>query len=182
MGNSNSIKTVAFKLWGDIELIDELGTFETKSTSFSFHNMTKRTGENFYTVNFEQKLINKFVLPKYKPIPPIKLDSIEKKQEEILGYLCDIVEIDSTKLWIYKGLILKQTISTDNIKMISTAISIVLNTKELEKKLQLPNFKDEYNKSNESINDNKAYTLEGVDISDLVEGVEVIQSIIDGAN
>ncbi len=182
IGNSNSIKTVAFKSWGDIELIDELGTFEMKGTSFSFHNMTKRAGENFYTVNFEQKRINTFVLPKYKPLLPIKSDSIAKKQEKILSYLCDIVETNSTKLWIYKGLILKQMISTDDIKMISTATSIVFNTKQLEKKLQLPNFKNEYNKSNESVNDNKAHTLEGVDISDLVEGVEVIQSLIDASN
>ena len=57
---------------------NKLGTFETKSTSISFHNITKRAGENYYMVNFEQKRINTFVLPKYKLLLPIKSGSNEK--------------------------------------------------------------------------------------------------------
>ena len=171
---SNTIKTLVFKNFGAVELIEEIGYVQSGKNSFAIHTMSKRENEIFYTVNFEQKRIDSFPLAKFTPLTNVQTD----KYENILAYTCKVIELPTSKLWVHKGIILKQTTRTNEIQTRSRAVKIVFNASLKPELLKLPDFKNENNISDTKVYNKKEHLINGVDISDIIEGAQLIESIL----
>ena len=123
---SGRAKTV-FKDWGATEL--QFNTCETITMGQKEHRreLTKLEAGNVFVVDFNQKMIFKYTPSMLANSNYMDLTQSSKemmaamggqkiKDEEFMGYPCEVWELMQVRLWIHKGVVLK---SDSNIRITS---------------------------------------------------------------
>lgn len=147
-------KTVVFKDWGTVEVVEEKKTENNMGQESETHNMSKFDNGMTYTVNFESKKIfksdqkgmlsglsagNENMAETGKEM----LESMGGKkigEEKIQSYKCEIWEVMGQKIWLYKGLTLRMEVDVMGIKTLEEATKIEFNTSISSGQLELPDF------------------------------------------
>lgn len=152
MGFSTSAKgkgTLYFKNWGKTELRKDEITQQSFGSSETEKTMTKLDKNILYSVDFDDKVIIKHDISKIKNNPEFMItdkstfkENGAKKigSEKILGYRCDIWEMQGQKIWLYKGIPLKIVAEVMGVKTIESATKAKFNVSIPNSNFNLPNF------------------------------------------
>ncbi len=166
-----------FKDWGAIELVEEKSTKTTHTNIFGkkktevthSHTMSKLNNGESYSVDFDKKVIflrRDMAMDMAKAFQPnadagkvgkSMLESIGGKKigtEKILGYTCDVWDVNGAKQWMYKGVVLKLKITVMGITTLKEATSAKFNTTVAQSHFKLPDFKIQ---KEEGFLDNQTY-------------------------
>ncbi len=142
-----------FKEWGNTELkeINEKNVAMGQTTTS--HNIMKIDHGTVYNVNEEDKVIIKSDIAMLKQmdkegknISSMGKDMMKQMggkkigSEKVLGYLCEIWEIMGSKIWIYKGVVLKIETNMMGIKHLEVATKAKFGVKIPDEKFKLPNY------------------------------------------
>lgn len=145
--SSNGKRSLYFKEWGSIELSDESITQNIMGDKQTTRNMTKLDKKNSYSVDFDNKVIIKTSLDelakKGKLVDKNILKDMDAKKTgtgKVLGFKCDIWNLMDSKVWIYKGVVLKSESSAMGIKTIETAVSAKFGISVPKSKFVLPDY------------------------------------------
>jgi len=147
---SGRAKTV-FKDWGTTEL--QFNTSETVTMGQKEHRreLTKLEQGNVFVVDFNQKVIFKYTPSMLANSNYMDLSQSSKemmtsmggqkiKDEEFMGYPCEVWELMQVRLWIHKGIVLKSDSNIMGIKHTMVATNIDLGASVSESDLKLPDY------------------------------------------
>ncbi len=148
-----------FKDWGAIELTEETSK-ETTEINFlgqkekditNDHAITKIENGMVYTVDFENKKINKIENISMELMKGTDVNKIGKQMletmggkelenEKFKGYDCEVWDLNGNKQYFYKGIQLKSEIEMMGMTTITEATSVKFNTKISDDKFKLPDY------------------------------------------
>jgi hypothetical protein len=177
----STTKTLQFSSWGATELVKENGTITTKYGVFPLHIMYKREAGNVYTVDFDKSVILRQPYSHNATnIQPTRFSAPENvpasKQENILGYPCDVWETSSGKFWNYRGVMLKYEIRNNKSFVRSEAIQADFNRSTVHPELRLPDFP--VTSEREPAQPEEDTLLQDKSVGELIEGAEVINDLL----
>ena len=141
--------SLVFKEYGNIELDEEKKSDTTMGQTETTHKMTKYDKGVVYSVDFNNKVITKL---DYTSMANQDVSKMGKKMmqqmggkkvgdEKFLGYDCEVWTLMGSKLWIYKGVLLKLESSIMGVKSTKVATKAEFNIKIDDAKFKLPDFK-----------------------------------------
>lgn len=150
---SKGSKKIAFKEWGNVEMIE---TDETTTTTMQGtekrHSLTKFDNMNLYSVDEKNKIIIKnetfhdSYVQSNKNFTQYGRDMLKKNggkligHEKILGYPCEVWEWNGAKIWVYKGVMLQVESSVMGVSTKETAIKAQFNTSIPTSRFALPKY------------------------------------------
>lgn len=174
-------KTLQFSSWGAAELVEENGTITTEYGVFPLHTMYKHDTANVYTVDFDSGVILRqpysHNATNAEPTRfPASENASASKQENVLGYPCDVWETSTGKFWNYRGVMLKYEIRNQTTFMKSEAIRADFNRSSVQTALKLPNFP--VRGKRKPPKQEKETLLQDTSVGDLIEGAEVINALL----
>ncbi len=160
--SGHGVSKLYFKDWGAVELQEE--QFEQTTAIKMFgqnqvqkdktHKMSKLDNGVSYSVDFKAKKIYKMQDPAmgfFKSFAKGDVaGSVEEMMksmgakktgtEKILGYPCDVWDMNGVKIWMYKGVPLKSATNIGGIKYVSEAVKAEFGGKVPEKYFRLPDY------------------------------------------
>ncbi|MEA1914257.1 MAG: hypothetical protein U9N30_02975 [Campylobacterota bacterium] len=138
---------LTLKEWGAVETMEETLSQSSMGQTDTTHTLTKIDHDSVYLVDFDDKTITKVSNPMMKKETAQSgkemLESIGAKkiaQEEILGYPCEVWEGMGSKMWFYKGIMLKSEALSMGINYTMIATDIQINISIEDEQFDLPNF------------------------------------------
>ncbi|NOR27811.1 MAG: hypothetical protein GQ540_04700 [Lutibacter sp.] len=166
-----------FKNWGAVEL-KEVQSAQTTTMKFfgkvktettSTHAINKLDNGESYLADFDKKITyvgRDLAMDMFKKsgtdagkTGENMLESVGGKiigNENVLGYNCDVWDINGAKQWMYKGVVLKIDITVFGIRTLTEATSAKFDVSVSDKNFELPDFpiqKTEGFMSNDEFND-----------------------------
>ena len=141
--------SLVFKEYGNIELNEEKTSNTVMGQTETTHTMTKYDKGVPYSVDFDNKVIiqlndtgmgNQDVSKMGKKMMQ-QMGGKKIGDEKFLGYDCEIWTLMGSKLWFYKGVLLKSKASIMGVKSIKVATKAEFNIKIDDAKFKLPDFK-----------------------------------------
>jgi hypothetical protein len=150
-----------FKDWGATELKEEKSSQITnisilgqkKKDIVKNHTMTKIDHGIVYTVDFDNKVINKMESMGMELMGNEDAGKLGKQMmetmggkkignEKFMGYDCEVWDLHGMKQYLYKGIPLKSEISIMGITTVTEATSAKFDTKVSDSKFKLPEYKE----------------------------------------
>ncbi len=149
--------SLVFINWGVKRIYKENYTKTSTGTIVNMQDIQSLTLDDYgviYNVNFDKNIIEKRVDPLIKQDIKEKKDISSKSTKNwervgssnILGYTCQELQYKDTKKCIYKGIVLKEEKSLDNILMIKEATSISFDKNITDEYFELPTLKKSISK------------------------------------
>lgn len=142
-------KTI-FKDWGKVELQHEEETTTVMGREDRTQELTKIDNGTFYAVDFDDKVIITFSpeMLKNSEYNGIQKGKEMMKQmggkkigeEKVLGYNCEVWEFMQSKIWLHKGILLKQESNIMGTKHTTEATRVKFNVSISDEELKLPDF------------------------------------------
>ncbi|MDD2450402.1 MAG: hypothetical protein PHU67_00635 [Sulfurovum sp.] len=140
-----------FKAWGNIELHTEESSTTTMGRTEQERQMTKIDHGKLFVVDFDERVIYEYTPEmlknsEYEEFAKTAREMIDatggKKigEEKVMGYPCEVWEMMSVKLWLYKGIMLKSEAEIMGIRHTTTATKIDLDIAVSDDDLKLPDF------------------------------------------
>lgn len=140
-----------FKAWGNIELHTEESSTTTMGRTEQERQMTKIDHGKLFVVDFDERVIYEYTPEmlknsEYEEFAKTAKEMIDatggKKigEEKVMGYPCEVWEMMSVKLWLYKGIMLKSEAEIMGIRHTTTATKIDLDIAVSDDDLKLPDF------------------------------------------
>lgn len=147
---SGSARTV-FKAWGEIELSEQKSQTTVMGETEESHAMTKVMNQKLYVVDFDQQIIYEYTPEMLAGSTNSELVNKGKEmmqsqgarkvgEEKFMGYRCEVWEMTGTKVWLYKGVMLKSQTSMMGVTHTTEATKIDFGTSVSKNDLKLPNF------------------------------------------
>lgn len=144
---SKGERTLYFKDWGSLELRDETISQNMMGGVKKTHSLTKIENGSSYSVDFDNRVIIKADLEKLvNKDETINKDILKANNAKkigtgkVLGYRCDIWSMAGSKVWIYKGVVLKTQTTAMGIKSVENAVSAKFNVSIPNDKFRLPDY------------------------------------------
>lgn len=153
--------TLYFKDWGAKELSEEESTQTTKISILGQnkeeveknHSMTKIDHGMVYTVDFDNKKINKMENISMELMKGTDMNKMGKEMlesmggkkignEKFMGYDCEVWDMNGAKQYFYKGIPLKTEMSIMGISTIKEATSVKFDTRVPDSKFDLPDYEE----------------------------------------
>ncbi len=157
--SGNGESTLFFKNYGALELREEESTQTTEINILGkknvntekTHSITKMENGMVYTVDFDNKKINKIenigaVMLKDVDVNKVGKEMLEtmggKKQdnEKYKGYDCEVWDLSGSKQYFYKGIPLKSEVKMMGITTITEVTEVKFDIKVSDDKFKLPDF------------------------------------------
>jgi hypothetical protein len=147
--NSKGSKTLYFKEYGNIEVQESRSSSSSMKESEESHSLTKFENGMVYVVDFRKKVIIKKdmrSLMEDKNMHAMGKDMLKKMggkkigSGKVLGYTCEIWEAMGSKMWLYKGVLLKLESNILGIHTTEIATKANFNTSIPDAKFSLPNY------------------------------------------
>jgi hypothetical protein len=148
-----------FKDWGAKELREEESSQTTKISILGQnkedksknHTITKIENGTVYTVDFDNKKINKMENIGMELMKDTDMNEMGKQMletmggkklgnEKFKGYDCEVWDLNGKKQYFYKGIPLKSEVSIMGITTVTEATSVKFDTKVPDSKFKLPDF------------------------------------------
>jgi hypothetical protein len=150
MQGSGTAKTV-FKEWGAVELHSEESHTVTMGMKEQEKSMTKIDHGKVFHVDFDQKAIYEMSVDEVMNSEEKDLVMAGKEMltsmggkkiadEEFMGYACEVWEVMTVKIWLYKGVMLKSEVDMMGIKNTTVATKIEFDVSILDDQLKLPEY------------------------------------------
>jgi hypothetical protein len=147
---SGSAKTV-FKAWGAVERSEQTSQTSVMGNTQSTHTMTKIMDQKVYVVDFDRQVIYEYTPQMLASSPNSELVNRGKEmmksmgakkigEEDFMGYACEIWQVMGTKVWLYKGIMLKSQTEMMGVTHTSEATRIEFGASVSENDLKLPDF------------------------------------------
>jgi hypothetical protein len=147
---SGSAKTV-FKAWGAVERSEQTSQTSVMGNTQSTHTMTKIMDQKVYVVDFNQRVIYEYTPQMLESSPNQDLAKTGKEmmksmgakkigEENFMGYRCEVWEMMGTKIWLYKGIMLKSHTEMMGVTHTTEATKIDFSASVSEDDLKLPDF------------------------------------------
>lgn len=178
--STQGTKTIAFKNWGNIELLDSIETTKIgQQKPQKQHTMMKFENGKVYGVDFDEKVIYIFdmqtstLMNNNKSYTNFGREMLEKnkakrlKDEKVLGYVCEVWQMMDSKIWIYKGIALKVLSNTNGISYQEEVTKVEFNTSIPAERFALPKYptkevEDTFDESMEGLSDEEKEQLKGL--------------------
>ena len=148
-----------FKDWGAKELKEEESKQTTEMNLFGEktkqeeknHSITKMDNGMVYTVDFDNKKINKMENMGMALMQNTDVNKAGKEMlktmggkelgtEKFKGYDCEVWDLNGAKQYFYKGIPLKSEVEMMGITTVTEATSVKFDTKVSDSKFKLPDF------------------------------------------
>ncbi|MFT7824559.1 MAG: hypothetical protein ABXS92_07340 [Sulfurimonas sp.] len=139
-----------FKEWGNTELHSEEKITTVMGRKEKQQELTKMENGTFYAVDFEEKAIITFSpemlsRSEYSDIQKGKemLQQMGGKkigEEKVLGYNCEVWGFMQSRIWLHKGILLKQEANVMGTKYTTEATLVKFNVKVSDEDFKLPDF------------------------------------------
>jgi hypothetical protein len=147
--SSKGHRKLYFKAYGNIEVQESSSTSSTMGNKEQTEQLTKFENGMVYVVDFQKKVIIKRDMRSMmedKDMHAMGRDMLKKMggkkigSGKVLGYPCEIWEAMGSKMWLYKGLLLKLTSNILGIQTTEIATKANFNISIPEAKFTLPNY------------------------------------------
>ena len=142
-GNSEGLKKVWWDDYGQKSYVEQKSTTSTSlfgiTSTEETHTVTVTKDGRFWTANLIDQTGRKGKLPTSQEMLGSDLTEEEQKKladeilaslggekiadEEFMGYSCEVIKIMGSKSWIYKGVVLKSTVSMMGIEVKEEAVA-----------------------------------------------------------
>jgi hypothetical protein len=142
--SSSGVEKLYLKSWGQVQKTEETTNVSDILGKRVEREMTLLDKGTVYTVDYESRVISKIPVEALGAVSPEEYatytenwrDSLRNMNakktgsESILGYPCEIWEMPQlgSKLWIYKGLMLKSSTRMGGVVATSTAVDVKIGT------------------------------------------------------
>jgi predicted small secreted protein len=139
-----------FDNWGMTEADYETSTMEIMGQKSETNKLLLMLGSDVYSIDFTKNVGSKSANPMLSMITEdqdlVELGKNMLKQmggqqtgkEELLGYECEVWEMQGAKVWIYNGITLKSEVDMMGMKMIKEPIEIKFDIDIPDEKLTVP--------------------------------------------
>ncbi len=188
-----------FKDWGAKELKEEESTQVTEVNFFGKksktqeknHSITKMDDGIVYTVDFDNKKINKMENIGAEILKGVDVNKAGKEMletmggkkiadEKFKGYDCEVWDLNGSKQYFYKGIPLRSEVKMMGITTITEATSVKFDTKVSDSKFDLPDFEVvevENMMGNESLDEIMNSDEFSEDMEDVQENMEALSKM-----
>lgn len=160
-GSTTGTKSVWWDNYGTISYTEEKSKTVTKmlgmKSESEVHSISVSVEDKFWTANMLDKTGQKGTNPYYEPImnygKSLTEAEAKKLEQDILnafngtklapemmnGYMCEVVEMMGTKVWVHKGVLIKSAGKLLGIELIEEATLVELNISVPKSKFELIN-------------------------------------------
>jgi hypothetical protein len=158
-GSTKGFKKIWWNDYGDKERTETKSSSEVKLFGMvqkeEEHSIHITSGDKFWHVNLLEGTGIKGTEEYYEPVDFTENMTDEKKKQieedilnafggerlpadKFLGYTCDIIQVMGSKLWIYKGVVLKSTANLMGVEVNETAVRFDENIKNPDSTFEPP--------------------------------------------